>query len=117
MYQGTPLSKYLSKRIQYVNRRVKPSPQPLVTAPRLLKLVDLVLKYGQNGCGRVTRLELAGERMSGKILFGLYFICLESFFKNDIEIGRGRILRARGGRLIHVGEMVMMLVKGAKKRW
>jgi hypothetical protein len=43
--------------------------------------------------------------MSGKILFGLYFIRLEGFFKNDIEIGRGYcrcgILRARGGWLTH----------------
>jgi hypothetical protein len=58
--------------------------------------------------------------MSGKILFGLYFICLEGFFKNDIEIGRGccrcGILRARGGRLTHVEGIVVKdkaLVSGA----
>ena len=116
MYQANPLAKYLRKRIEYVDRRVKPSPQPLVTVPRLLKLVDLALKYGQNGCGRVACLELAGERMSDKILFGLYFICLDGFFKYDLEIGTARMLRARGRRLTHVGDMVIMLVKGARKR-
>ena len=73
MYQANPLAKCRRKCIEYVDRWVKPSPQPLVTAPGLLELVDLVLKYGQNGLGRVASLELGGERMSGEILFGLFF--------------------------------------------
>jgi hypothetical protein len=80
----------------------------------LLELVDPVWKYSQNSRGRVAILELAGERMSDKILFGLYFICLEGFFKNDTEIGRGcccfGILRARGGRLTHVEEMMVTVI-------
>ena len=79
MYQADPFAKYLRKCIQYVDRRVKPSPQSLVIALILLELADLVLKYGQNSCRRVARLELAGERMNGKILFCLYFICVKSF--------------------------------------
>jgi hypothetical protein len=46
-------------------------------------------------------LELAGERMSDKILLGLCFICVEGFLKNEVEIGRGYcrcgIFRARSG--------------------
>ena len=81
----------------------------------MLELVDLVLKYGQNVRGRVACLKLAGERMSGEILFGLCFICFEGFFKNDIEMGRGYgrwgSLRAR---LTHVEEMVVTLQKMGK---
>lgn len=52
----------------------------------MLEIVDLVLKDGKNGLGGVTKVELFGERMSGKILLGLYFVGLEGFVKNDIEI-------------------------------
>jgi hypothetical protein len=113
MYQANSLAKCRRKRIENVDCWVKPSPQPLITAPSLLELVDLVMKYGQNSCGSVACLELAGERMLGKVLFGLYFICLEGLFKNDIEIGRGccrcGILRSRGGRLTHVEGMVIVV--------
>ena len=62
--------------------------------------MDLVLKYGQNVRGRVACSELAGERMGDEIFFGLYFIFLEGFVKNDIEIGRGYC--RSGIRLTHV---------------
>ena len=45
--------------------------QSLVAAPGLAELVYLALKYGQNGRGRVARLELGCEGMRGEILFGL----------------------------------------------
>jgi hypothetical protein len=88
-YESNPLAKYPRKRIENVDRWVKPSPQSLISAPRFLELADLVLKYGQNVRGRVACSELASERMGGEILFGLCFICVEGFVKNDIEIGRG----------------------------
>ena len=89
MYQAIALAKCLRKRIQYVDRWVKPLLQSLVSAPRLLEFVDLVLEYSQNSCRRVTRFELAGERVCGKILIGRCFICLEGFCKDGLEIGRG----------------------------
>jgi len=52
--------------------------------------VDLVLKNGQNSRGRVACLDLAGERMNGKISFGLFLVCLESIFKkleDDAAVG------------------------------
>ena len=48
--------------------------QSLVATPRLVEVVDLLLKYGQNGLWGVARLELGGERMSSDILFSLFFI-------------------------------------------
>ncbi len=115
MYQANPFAKCRRKCIEYVDRWVEPSPQSLVSAARLLELVDLDLKYGQDGTGRVACLELAGERMSDNILLGLSVICLEGFFKNDFEIGRGCCRcgihrhRARSGKLTHVEEMVVTL--------
>ena len=61
--------------------------QSLVGAPRQTELVDLVLKYIQNGRRRVTSLKLGGERMSGKILFGLFIVSFEGFFEDTSEIG------------------------------
>ncbi len=89
--------------------------QSLVAGPRLFELVDLDLKYGQNGRGRVAWLELGGERMSGEILFSLFFICLEGFFKDDIETGRGCFrcgslggrARTRSRRLTHAEGIVV----------
>ena len=80
MYQANPLAKCRRKRIEYVNGWVKPSPQPLITAPRSLELLDMILKNGQNCCRRVACLELAGERVSDKVLFDLYFVRLEGLF-------------------------------------
>ncbi len=48
--------------------------------------MDLVLKYGQSGRGRVACLEPASEGISDKILLSLFFICLEGFFKNDAVV-------------------------------
>ena len=97
---ANPQANCLRKCIQHIDRRVKPSPQSLISDPRLLELVDLVLKYGQNVRGGVACSELAGERMGDEIFFGFFFICVEGFVKNGIEIGRGYC--RCGIRLTHV---------------
>ena len=107
IYQSNPFAKCIRKCVQYVDRWVKPSLQPFVAAPRLVELVYLALKYGENGRRRVTCLELGSERMSGEILSGLFFILFEGFFEDYFEIGSGccRYRRpgggARSGRLTH----------------
>lgn len=72
--------------MENVNRWIKPSLQPFIAAPRLVELVYLALKYVENGRGRVTCLELGGERMCGEILFSLFLIFLEGFLEDYIEI-------------------------------
>jgi hypothetical protein len=114
MYQANPLANCGGKRIEYIDCGVKPSPQSLITPPRLLKLVDLLLKYGQNGRRRVAPLELARERMSKKILLRIYFVCLECFFEYDIEIGRGR---CRCGILGHRARRGQLTLDRIRKRW
>src|SRR6266404_2153432 len=86
--QANPCTECRRKCEQYVDRWVKPSPQSLLAASSLLELVDLVLKYGENGGGRFACLELYSERMRDKILLCLYFIRLEGLFKNPIKAGR-----------------------------
>ena len=119
IYQANPLAKCRRKRIEYVDRWFDPSPQSLIAALRFLELMDLILKYGQNSCGRVRCLELVSEWVRDKILLGLCFISLEGFFKNDIEIGRGRYGGGNlGARLTHIEEMVVTLqTDRVKERW
>ena len=74
IHQANPFAKCLRKRVQHVDRRAEPSVQSFVASPGLVELVDLTLKYGQNGRRRVARLELGGERMSDEILFSLFCI-------------------------------------------
>ena len=88
MYQADPLAKCLRKRIEYVDRWIKPSPQSLIASLRFLELMDLVLEYGQNVRGRIACLELGDKRVSDEILLGLCFVGLEGFLKNHVEIGR-----------------------------
>jgi hypothetical protein len=97
--------------MKYVERWIQPCLQSLIIAPGLVELVDLVLKYGQNGRGRVACLELSGERMSREILLSLPFIFLEGFCKYDVEIGYGcrrsgwpRGRSGSGWRLTHDAE-------------
>ena len=89
IYQADPLAKCRRKCIQHVDRWIKPFLESLIAALRSPEVVDLCLEYSHNGRGRVAFLQLGGERMSGKILFGLFGICLEGSFKYNFEIERG----------------------------
>jgi hypothetical protein len=71
--------------MQNVDRWTKPSLYSLIAAPGLVELVDLFLEYGQNGRRRVACLELGGERMCEESLSRLFFVCLESFFEDDLK--------------------------------
>jgi hypothetical protein len=52
----------------------------------LVELVDLVLEYGQNGCGRVAFIELGSERMRGEILSSLFLYSLRAFSKMTLKL-------------------------------
>jgi hypothetical protein len=87
IYHANPLAQRRRKRIQNVDRWVKPFLQSLVAALRLPELIDLVLKYIYDSRRGIAFLQLGSERVSSEILFGLFCVCLEGFFKNDFEIG------------------------------
>ena len=111
VHQTDPFAECLRKRVQNVDCWTKPALQSLVSAPGLGELVDLVLKYDQNGFGRVAFLKLDGERMRDERLASLHLIFLKRFLEDDVEIGRRRFRherfrgRARSGRFIHDEEM------------
>ena len=94
------------ERIQDIDSWIKPIFQSLVAAPRLDKLVDLVLKDSPNGLGRVTFLELAKEGINDTILPSRFFVCFESSLKNDLKIGRRRCRWGSIGHRDVVGVMV-----------
>jgi hypothetical protein len=54
--------------------------------------VDLVLKHCQNIRRRVASLELAGERMSNKILLGLYLYALRAFSKMTLGLDEDAVV-------------------------
>ena len=98
-HETVTVHKRLRKCKQNVDRRTKPFLQSLVAAPGLVKPVDLVLEYGLNCCGGVAFIELGSERMRDEMLSSLFFICLEGFFEDYIEVGNGCCRCGRlGGR-------------------
>ena len=66
-----------------------------------------MLKYDQNGFGRVAFLKLDGERMRDEMLASLHLIFIKHFLEDDVEIRRRRFRyerfrgQARSGKLIH----------------
>ncbi len=107
-YKANTFAKRRRKGIQNVDGWVKPSFQPLIDAPSLIKLVDLALKHGQKGGGRIACFQLGEEVMSLEILLGHVLVCLQGLIKDDFKIGRGGCRwgnlrhRAGGWRLTHV---------------
>ena len=65
----------------------------------MIKLLDSVLKDGDNVTGRVTGLKLCCEGMSEKILLGLFLIFFHGSVEDGLEIGRG--CRSGGWSLRH----------------
>ena len=74
------------KCVEDVHGRVQPLGQSLVAAVRFVKLSDLILKDGEYGVSRVAILQLRGERMGEKILFGLLLVGLERGLKDILEV-------------------------------
>ena len=55
----------------------------------MIKLLDFVLKDGENVTGRVAGLELYCEGMNKKIALGLFLICFHCSIEDGLEVGRG----------------------------
>ena len=81
------------KCIEDVHGRAQPLGQPLVAAVRVVKLLNLIVKYGEDGVNRVAILQLGGERMGAKVLLGLFLVgrdrSLEDSFEARGSCGRG----------------------------
>jgi hypothetical protein len=57
--------------------------QPLrVAALRLIDLLDLLLKHGENAASRMARFELVSERVREKILLCAFFVRFQGIIEN-----------------------------------
>ena len=63
--------------------------QPLYIAVlRLIELLDLLLKHGENAASRITRFEPVSERLREKIVLCALFVRLQGVVENWLEVGR-----------------------------
>ena len=63
IYQADPLAKHVGERKQDVHCRVEAISESLIAAAPLIKLMDEVLKHGQDGGRGIAGLELGGKRV------------------------------------------------------
>ena len=61
--------------------------QPLcITALRLIKLLDLLLKHGENAAWRIAGLEPVSEWVFKKVVLCAFFVCFQSIIENYLEV-------------------------------
>ena len=58
----------------------------LVGAWRWIKGLNLGLKHGENGIGRIARLDQSGQAMSGNVLLRPLFVLLQSVRKDGLGV-------------------------------
>jgi hypothetical protein len=85
-YQTNTFSKGRGEGIQHIDRRVQPFRQPVFA---IFELVDLLLKHSKNASGGIAGLELGGEWVGKKVLFGASFICFQGIIENWLKAGGG----------------------------
>ena len=71
--------------------------QPLLITPlRLIELLDVLSKHGDNAVGRIARFEPASQRVREKILLRAPFIHFQGNMKFSLEVGHGINARHKG---------------------
>ena len=77
--------------------------QPLrISTSRLIKLLDLLLKHGENTTGRIAVFKPVGERVGEKIFLCAFLVRFQCIVENWLKFGRcGSRLRVR-----HKGEVM-----------
>jgi hypothetical protein len=63
--------------------------QPLlIVASRLIELLELLLKHGENATGQIAGFDPVGERVREKILPGALFVHFQGIIENELEVGQ-----------------------------
>jgi hypothetical protein len=63
--------------------------QPLqVVGLELIKLLDMLLKYGENAASGITGFEAVGEWVRERIHLGTFFVRFQGIIENESEVGR-----------------------------
>ena len=73
------------KRAQDTHRWGQPLCHSLIATMRVVKLLNLVLKHGNNGTSSVARLQLGGKRVSEKVFLGLLLVGFQGSIENGLE--------------------------------
>ena len=63
----------------------QPLGQSGVATARFVKFLNLILKYGEDGVGRIAGLKLGCKRMREKVLLGLPLVGLQRCFEDCLE--------------------------------
>jgi hypothetical protein len=71
-----------------------------VVALRLIKLLDMLLKHGENAASGLAGFETVGERVRERIDFCTFFVRFHGIVENELEVGlcgSGMSARHMGG--------------------
>ena len=79
---------------------IKPPRPSFISAPRLIKFLDLLLKDIEDAARGLAGFKLVSERVRGKVLLCAFFVHFQGIIENWLEVGR-RGSRASVG---HKGE-------------
>ena len=77
----------------------QPPRPPFTSAPRLIELLNLLLKHVENAVRRATFLELGGEWVRNKVLLCTFFVCFQGIIEYNLEVrGCGSLVSMRHKR-------------------
>ena len=74
--------------VEDVNGRRKPLGESLIAALRLIQLVGLPLKYGEDCIRRAAAFDLLRERVGSQFLSSLLLVLLQSLIEDRLKIWR-----------------------------
>ena len=66
---------------------IQPPGPPLISALRLIELLDLLLKHVENAAWGVAVLELGSEWVGVKIVPRAFFVSFQGIIENELEVG------------------------------
>ena len=73
------------KCVEDIHGWAQPLGQSLIAAVRFVKLLNLILKDGDDGVSRVAVLQLGDKRMGEKVVLGLLLVGLERSLEDSLE--------------------------------
>jgi hypothetical protein len=86
-YQANTFSERLREGIEDIHSWVQPICPPFIATPRLIELLDLFLKDGENSTRRVAGLELCGKWMGNEVFFCTLFVFFQGIVEDELEVG------------------------------
>jgi hypothetical protein len=81
-YQVKTQSNCFRKSIDDIHSWVEPFCQPFVGSLGQVESMDLLMKDGENGAGRVASLQLGGKWVREEIVFCYVSVCLQGIIKD-----------------------------------